>query len=180
MRNFTNLILAVLAVGLYACERDDSIRTYQAPREVAAQSPTTAPWTAPAGWVQDPPRQMRVATFRTSSEPDAAELIITRFAADNFGGMVDNINRWRNMVGLEPVKDESEQPVEKIAVSGREASVYDMTGPARDSAPSRRLRLAMVKVGTEVWFVRFTGTADAVQKNLPGFDEFLKSVRFEN
>lgn len=180
MQRFRHIVLSItLALSAGACERDEAIRTYQAPKEQAPTPPQqTAPsnpvlaWTVPDGWVQEGPRQMRVATFRTSSDPDAAELVITRFGADNFGGMLDNINRWRGMVGLEPVKDEKDQPAQRVTVAGNDAALFDMTGA------TRRLRLVMVPAGDTVWFFRLIGSAEAVQQNVDKLDEFLKSVKF--
>lgn len=180
--SFVALITIVLLAA--ACERGDEIRTYQAPKEQPAEAPQPAPvpdlptWTVPDGWVQDAARPMRVATFRTSSDPDAPELIITRFGAENFGGMLANINRWRGMVGLEPVKDEKDQPAEKITIDGNEAAQFDMTGPQADAQPAKRLRLAMVPVGDTVWFFRLIGAAQAVEKNVAAYDGFLQSIRF--
>lgn len=150
------------------------------PPETAPSAPVDATWTIPPGWTEQGPRPMRIATFRTADGPDAADLVVTKFAANSFGGMLDNINRWRGMVGLEPVKDEKEQPVEKITVGGHEGSQFDMTGPAKDGEPPRRLRLAMVRDGQTVWFFRLIGPADAVEQQLANFKTFLESVRFDS
>ncbi len=134
-------------------------------------------WEAPESWVQQPQRPMRFATFFTSQDPGAPEVVVSSFGA--FGTMKDNINRWRNMVGLAPVDDEKEQPVEKITVAGRDGALFDMTGKAQDAQPARRLLIAMVPAGESVWFFRMLGPADAVQQQRANFDAFLKSVRFE-
>lgn len=183
MNTFMHILF--LMIGLIGCDRDDQIRVYSAPKEappdVAQVSQTTLPspadapitWTIPPGWVQDPPRQMRVASFRTSNEPVAAEVVVSRFAAGNFGSILDNLNRWRNMVGLEPVDDAATHKPEKATVAGKDAEIYDIAGK------EKRLRVVMVPAGEQVWFFRLVGTTEAVGHELQSFNAFLQSVQFK-
>ena len=147
------------------------------PADAASPAKGQPRWDAPAAWVKQPDRPMRVATFLTSQDAGAPEVVVSSFGA--FGTMKDNINRWRNMVGLEPVTDEKEQAVEKITVAGQDGALFDMTGPAKDGQPAKRLVLAMVPHGESVWFFRMTGPADGVAAQNANFDSFLKSVRLE-
>jgi hypothetical protein len=179
----TFIYFTFMLMGLAGCDRDDQIRVYSAPKEAQAapMAQATQPaatdgeitWTLPAGWVQDPPKQMRVASFHTSNDPSSPEVVISRFAAGNFGTPLDNINRWRGMVGLEPVNDVSAHKAEKITLAGKDSEVFDIQGK------EKRLRIAMVPAGEQVWFFRLVGTSDEVAKQLDTFDAFLKSVQFK-
>jgi len=135
-------------------------------------------WDVPAGWVKQPDKPMRFATFRTSADPNAPEVIVSSFGA--FGTMLDNINRWRGMVGLEPIADEKQQPVERINVAGQDGALFDLTGPAKDGQPPKRLLIAMVPAGQTVWFFRMSGPADAVAAQKQNFGALLKSVKFQD
>jgi hypothetical protein len=132
-----------------------------------------ATWTAPSGWRLQPPKQMRIASYRTSDDANAPEVIVTRFAAGGFGSLVDNINRWRNMAGLAPVSDEKDQPYQKMTIAGADAQVYDLPGS------EKHVRVAMVPAGGQVWFFRLAGPKDAVAPQIPEFDAFLKTVQFK-
>jgi hypothetical protein len=134
-------------------------------------------WELPEGWVKQPDKPMRFATFRTSADANAPEVIVSSFGA--FGTMLDNINRWRGMVGLEPINDEKQQPVERIKLAGQDGALFDMSGPAKDGQPPRRLMIAMVPAGESVWFFRMSGPAEAVETQKSNFDALLKSVKFE-
>ena len=134
-------------------------------------------WDVPQGWLKQPDKPMRFATFRTSPDASAPEVVISSFGA--FGTMRDNINRWRGMVGLEPVGDEKEQAVEKIRIGGRDGALFVMTGPAKDGQPAKRLLIAMVPAGQTVWFFRMSGAADAVAAQKANFDALLNSVKFD-
>jgi hypothetical protein len=120
----------------------------------------------PEGWIQQPERPMRVATYKT---PGDAEVIVTRFGAQTFENKLDNINRWRNQVGLQPVTEVPE-PNEKITVRGAPASLYLFDGG------EKKQYVVVIERGADVWFVRFAGPAAAVDAQKKNFDSFLQTL----
>jgi hypothetical protein len=185
-------------------KKETQVRSYPAPKDTPATAPVAAPmdarpvgpaaqgqagaqaqslpltWTLPAGWTQDPqPRPMRVATVNVDANGNKGELIVTRFRTGGFGSVVDNLNRWRQQVGLPPVKDEKEVTPEKATVGGLDAKVYDFTGPAAGGNAARRNRVVVVETPAgDTWFFRFAGTADLVDNQRGNFDSLLQSVKF--
>jgi len=70
-----------------------SIRVTDDPR----QPPT---YKAPAGWKEQPARQMRLVTFAVGDGPSAPQAYIST----PFGGsLLENVNRWRDEVGAKRV-----------------------------------------------------------------------------
>jgi hypothetical protein len=128
-----------------------------------------ATWNIPAGWTQEPDKPMRVASFKAGD----AELIVTQFGKDNFGGALANINRWRGQAGLDQVTDENAASPQPTTVNNKPGKLYDFAGP------TNRVRVAMVEVGDDVWFFKLVGPTAAVAQQQPAFDEFLKSVSFK-
>lgn len=165
-------------------------------QEVAARSQAGPPaddstlpfeWTLPAGWQQDPqPRPMRVATVVVDSNGQRGELIVTRFRTGGFGSLVDNLNRWRQQVGLPPVADAGEVTPVQTTVGGAEAKVYDFAGvPAANQNAGgnvpKRNRVVMVETPAgDAWFFRFFGPADLVEAQQGAFESLLQSVKFTN
>ena len=47
---------------------------------------------------------MRVATLEVGKPPQVLEIVVSQFPGD-VGGILANVNRWRQQVGLEPVTD---------------------------------------------------------------------------
>jgi hypothetical protein len=202
---FTTATLVLAALLAAGCDnRETAVRSYSAPKDAttapsvgpslpansvaptaASADPLPLSWTLPPGWTQDPtPRQMRVATVNVESNGRRGELIVTRFRAGGFGSMVDNLNRWRQQVGLAPVTNESEVTPEKTTVAGAEAKVYDFTGastsPAANGNPAQRNRVVMVETPAgDAWFFRLHGPADLVENQRGSFDSLLQSVKFE-
>lgn len=148
--------------------------TAPAPAASAKPSDGSAKWNVPAGWQQQPDKPMRVATFRTSADAKAgSEIVISRFPS-NFGSILDNVNRWRNQVGLPPVTNESAVPPQKLAVGATQCDVYDIAGE------QQRIRVVLVPTpdGQTMWFFKMQGPLDAVAKDAATFDQFVQSVRF--
>ena len=180
-------------------DREAAIRSYSAPKD-AVVTPATGPaasqaaplaaeagaqdlpfkWTLPSGWKQDPqPRAMRVATVNVEADGKRGELIVTRFRAGGFGSLLDNLNRWRQQVGLEPLTDEKAATPETTKVGGVDAKVYDFTGPAAGGNPAKRNRVVMAQTSAgDVWFFRFNGPADFVESQKAAFDQLLQSIEF--
>ena len=83
----------------------------------AAPEPTPgATWTVPQDWQQEPQKPMRLASFTAGQ----AEVIVTQFGKDGFGGTLANINRWRGEAGLPGIADEKDSPAQAITVNGKE------------------------------------------------------------
>ena len=121
--------IAVLIALALACDRDESVHAYQAPKESSNSTSVTTnatPWKLPAGWERQPDQPMRVATFRAGD----AEVLITKFGAQSFASLLPNINRWRSQVGLPPVgEDEVGKSTRELEVGGIKATVVDLVGP---------------------------------------------------
>jgi hypothetical protein len=205
VRKLSAIVPAAALLGLLVlvgCDRRESeVRSYSAPKDsVPATAPVAAAamdarpvgpqaaqgqapalpltWTLPTGWQQDPQsRPMRVATVNVEANGKKGELIVTRFRTGGFGSMVDNLNRWRQQVGLPPVKDEKEVTPEKATVGGAEAKVYDFTGGEGAAAKRNRVVVAETPAG-DTWFFRFAGPADLVENQRGAFDSLLQSVKF--
>jgi hypothetical protein len=195
------LALSPLAAWCIGCDdRETAVRSYSAPKDPVV-APATGPaasqaaaplaeadgqdlpfkWTLPSGWKPDPqPRAMRVATVNVEADGKRGELIVTRFPAGRFGSLLDNINRWRQQVGLEPLTDEKAVTPESTKVGGVDAKVYDFTGPAAGGNPAKRNRVVMAQTPAgDVWFFRFNGPADFVESQKAAFDQLLQSIEFK-
>ena len=131
-------------------------------------------WTKPESWKQDEkPRAMRELTFFAGDEAPA-EIIVSRMGG-NFGGLLANINRWRQQVGLGPVDSEKDQPSTRMQLDNGAAAVFDMSGTG---ANGKRQIVVMTARNDGVWFFKILGPSGTVEKQKPAFDEFLKSVKF--
>jgi hypothetical protein len=177
--------------ALTAAEKENFIKWMQsvkpaaetapAPAAPAAVPPAAAPpgdgslgWQLPVGWTLVPATSsMRYATFGiTDADGAKAEMAITHFPGD-VGGDLENVNRWRQQVGL-PAVDAAGLAalVSKLTAGPKTISLIDVTGP------QNRLAAGLTRQGSDTWFFKLTGPDALVGAEKAKFTAFLESVRF--
>ena len=132
-------------------------------------------WTTPPGWREaTTSNPSRLATLEVSEGAQSAEVTITRFPGD-VGGLLPNINRWRGQIGLAPVTDTSQQPVEALEVDGVQAQLLDLQGAGE---ASQRMLVVLVTRGQFTYFVKMTGPGTLLGRERQHFLDFARSLRF--
>ncbi|UCE02237.1 MAG: hypothetical protein JSW67_13440 [Candidatus Latescibacterota bacterium] len=135
-------------------------------------------WTAPPGWEERPGNgSFRVVSFAVADAQGNAEVAITRFPGD-VGGLLANINRWRRQLGLAPVSDVSEQPLESMQVDAMPAQMVDLLGTGSDNDTRQRMLVVLVAHEGLTWFLKMTGPNAVLEKQKGTFLEFTRSVQF--
>lgn len=121
----------------------------------------------PAGWEVGPPRPIRIASFVIGG----IDLSVTRFPGG--GSPLDNVNRWRGQIQLEPIpEDQLEGAIERRQVGGREAYVTVLSGPEQG------ILAAGVMDGDNQWFFKAQGPSAEVAAQTENFRKFLDSIEF--
>jgi hypothetical protein len=116
---------------------------------------------------------MRYASFMASGENgEKADISVVTFPGDG-GSDLDNVNRWRQQIGLASV-DTSE--LSSVIVPLHSENISFSTTDLI-SANSRTLA-AWVRRDGRSWFFKMTGPNAAVEKEKPNFVRFLQSIRF--
>jgi hypothetical protein len=188
-------------IGVTGCDRDE-ITTYRAPKTPVHAHATPAPPTpspseqpiafdVPAGWRPSPTKQaMRYATFLAGPDDAAIEVAVSVFPGDA-GGVIANINRWREQIGLGKVTDIKQlpgaAPINNLGAPGVPpvtGVLLDMTGKSADGSPQRTiaalLRTELGAGGTgsdQTWFVKTSGKPEAIESIKDDVIAFAKSFR---
>src|SRR5262245_16052825 len=111
---------------LVGCDRDDEIRSYQAPKEApAAQRPgQPAPagtpvasdesptFTVPTGWKDLGAQSMRFAQFQVSADDPTALVTVVPLGRES-SDLLSNVNRWEGQIGAPPTRAEDLSKVAK-------------------------------------------------------------------
>ncbi len=196
-------VIGLAVVSLVACDNKSEIKVYRvskAPLEeagpdqqsampanapspsmpggmgatAAARNPTGSKikWAKPETWTDVPPSAMRYASFAAGSGDSKVDVSIVTFSGEG-GGDADNVNRWRQQIGLPPMTpaDVATQ-IEPLKSDGAEFSIVDIAGP------NARTLAAWTRRDGQVWFFKATGPSAAVEKEKPNFVKFVQSVRF--
>jgi hypothetical protein len=183
---------AVVAAG-GACDRQEGVRTYNAPKDpqaapapaVAAAAPGEAEggeihFDAPADWKPLGRTGMSVATYRVADNPPL-DLTVTPLPP-MAGEVLPNVNRWRGQLGLPPTNEaEVSKDVTPVKVAGQEGNLVDLTGPnpAPDGKPQQRMLAAIVPLGGRVWFFKLSGAAERVGPQKQAFETLVKSAHVD-
>lgn len=169
------LALSLLLVG---CQ-DDEIRVYEAPKAEAAPAeakPAPSPgmgWVVPQGWRQVPGAQpLRVATFIAGEADHRLEISVASFAGAA-GGILANVNRWREQIGLPPIDDATlaDQVTPLTTVGGRGFLVR----LAGTDLQHQVLAAILPEHGGATWFVKATGPAARLDQHGDALRSFAMS-----
>ena len=174
-------ILALgMLVALSACD-EEGVRARREPKAPAAPASPTQPqssssdvtWTLPPGWQSVPGSQpMRLATFRTGD--GSPEVSLSVFPADT-GGLLANINRWRNQLKLPPIEEaQLPQAVQASVDHGVRVALTHITGGENGQ---EMLGAIIVPGDGKTWFVKATSAAGPIAKLEPAFDAFAHSFK---
>jgi hypothetical protein len=129
-------------------------------------------WQMPPGWSEGPPSAMRYASFNAGGNNDKIDISVILFPGDG-GSDVDNVNRWRQQIGLPPMSEAAMTSQIGILRAG------DATFATVDIASANaRTLAAWTRRDGHIWFFKATGPNVAVEKEKQNFVKFVQSVRF--
>jgi hypothetical protein len=130
-------------------------------------------WKTPAGWTEVPASSMRYASFTTSdANGGKIDISVVTFPGDG-GSDADNVNRWRQQIGLPPV-DESGLTSNIVPLKSADITFSTIDIASTDT----RTLAAWTRRDGNTWFFKATGPSAAVEKEKAKFMQFIQSVRF--
>ena len=147
--------------------------------ESSASERPAVPWTVPAGWEEKPASGMRVASYGVK-RPDGRSVDISVVAmGGGAGGELENVNRWRDQIGLEPATEADLAGLRSIIPAGnRQVVMYELDGKKAvlDGKYPARTLAAIMPAGEMTVFFKITGESALVAEQKPQFLAWLKSV----
>jgi hypothetical protein len=167
-------------------------RTSELPPGHPPVSPHGAPAVAnitfqpPKTWPKNAPDEMRKANFVIADAGGEARVTVIDFpagAGPKIGDPLENFNRWRQQVGLQPVKQEELETVAtKVVIDGKPGHYSEMIPPEGNASgpqPPQATVAAMVSADEVIWFFKLTGDRELVARERDNFKAFLESVSFK-
>ncbi len=188
------MIPAMRAGALIASLALASCRSCSLPGKKIAPGPKQTAagmsFAAPADWALQPPRAMRVGTYRipaAQGDPEDAELGVFYFGPGQGGGVDANIDRWFNQF-VQPDGRQSQAVAHKDArtINGFPVTTVDLSGtylfsptpmsPEKTPKPNFRLLGAIVQAPEGNVFFKLTGPQKTVATAAAGFEALLASL----
>ena len=142
------------------------------PAPPASSDKSDIKWEVPPGWSPAPPAPMRYASFAVEKNGEKADISVVTFTGEG-GTDADNINRWRQQIGL-PAAEASALNAMIVPVTAGEIkfSTVDLAGE------TARMLVGWTRHGGRAWFFKVTGPKTVVEQEKATFIAFLQSVRF--
>lgn len=132
-------------------------------------------YTTPAGWKEGKQTQFSLRSFSAGEGREAVSITVTALAGPA-GGLLPNVNRWREQVGLRPwTAEQFGKESTPFMVAGSPAVLVDLAG----APEGKRIVGAVLSHDEQTWFFKMGGLVDAVGRQKTAFEAFVKSVRFE-
>ncbi len=146
----------------------------------ASQAPIASPgqpkWAVPEGWKETAGNQFSLAAFAVSDGKMSIKTTVSRAGGD----LLENLNRWRGQLGLEPwSKDEMTKSAKVLSVDDSDGTLVDFVGTdAKTKKPSCTIGV-IVQRSDSAWFFKLTGDVELAQREKAKFEAFVQSVKFE-
>jgi hypothetical protein len=129
----------------------------------------------PAGWRSIPPPTFAVAAFSVGEEEQNAVISVTPAS----GGLLANVNRWREQMGLPEVDEGAlDTLATKMKVAGRDGTLVEIIGQARLGQQKATYVVMVDEAPGATWFIKMTGDAAAAYREREKFLTFAQSLKF--
>jgi hypothetical protein len=143
---------------------------------LAGHDPSVLACQPPSGWRPARLGFMDKALYQVQDGEHQIEISV-RSAG---GRLLDNINRWRGQLQLDPINEEQlAAALEPITVDNQEGSYIEINGQPTAESPTA-IYGVVVDVGSSTWFVKLRGNAELARREKDKFLAFAESLRFKS
>jgi len=150
-------------------------------REPSPGAGSRPEWQVPLGWQEVPPTQMLLAKFvMPDKEEPKAEVTVSVFPGDA-GGVLQNVNRWRRQIKLNPVQEDSLQKMTtSLDLPEGKAILVDLTGENPTNGQPTRIIGAILSKGDRTWFYKLMGHEQIAEREKAAFIKFVQTATYPN
>lgn len=179
------LLPAILGIGLVGCGNPE-ITVYQVPKApqppaqaaAAPQPAQAAPsagvlWKVPPGWIEKPASGMRLASFEMPTADGKGDCSIITLAGDG-GGTLNNLNRWRSQLGLDPIPPSELDSAMSTRTGGfGDYSFFRIVNPEVDE---KAFLVSIIHTDRGALFVKLTASRRSIDSLTEPFQALSDSI----
>ncbi len=133
-------------------------------------------WIAPDDWEAQELSSMRLGSYLIPVGDETGDLSVIQLAGTG-GGRLNNLNRWREQVGLQTVEEDSPEAAGKTVSTSLGEIVYWKLAGETDEDPA--MLAAMLFGDQHVLYIKLTGNTMMINTLEDQYAAFLSSFRFE-
>jgi len=140
------------------------------PADAATAAPGVPQWIVPSGWKQTTPGPMVLASFDLPG--GNAKVTVSSLGGDG-GGLLLNVNRWRDQIALGPVSAaQLPEVTSELETAAGKATLVDLQGEGR-----RMLTLIVPHQGRS-WYYKALGETGVIDRERDAFLQFARSAQY--
>lgn len=175
---------------LTGCGREE-IRVYEIPKEAEdvsspflqapVQQQEALAWKTPEGWQEQQADGMRKASFSVETKEGPRLDVSVVSLGGAAGGLLSNVNRWRNQVGLKPITQESLQGnLKSLPIGDAQGSLVTIYGEEKtlEGKYAAGILAAILERQGKTWFFKMMGPVPGLRHEKKHFEAFLASVQW--
>jgi len=138
-------------------------------------------WALPDGWEERAPNSIRIANFGIEADP-AAECYLASLPGAA-GGLVANVNRWREQMGLQAMPEVDIRAMPQKKMLGRNATFIDIEGEftgmgGGGTTAGYRMLGFLLELPQVSLFLKMTGPAATLEHERENFMALAASLQF--
>ena len=172
---------ACLLLALTACEQE--MKTYRLAKVDASLTPSInessadLSWMKPEGWTYLPASGMRLCTYIVEETPiEDLDISVTRLPGA-VGNMVDNVNRWRGQIQLDPWSvEEVNQHLMQLPWSEDFEAIQVISIGEDEPESTKSMLVAVVPLGKEKYFFKVVGEKGPVSLQRNAFLQLVQTI----
>jgi hypothetical protein len=126
-------------------------------------------WQLPSNWAADPKASSMVAAAYDAANSEGGGRVTVTLLTNDGGGLLANINRWRQQVGLPPVEKVEQQPLTDLGAGSVLVNLVSADGAKGMSA-------AIIGSREQTWFFKLTGSAKGIETERQQFERMVRVV----
>jgi hypothetical protein len=145
--------------------------------------PTGFAWDLPEGWTELPKSQFRQGNFRVPGTENVDAYLSV--LPGGGGGLLANVNRWRNQMSLPPISMSELEKAPKVRMLGRQATFVELDGTFTSMGGGgkktgyRLIGLIVLDGQGRAVTMKLVGPAAEVEKGRDAFMGLCRSLRPE-
>lgn len=178
-------LFAIMTIaGLFvACgSGDKTIEVYTIKKETPKPAPVAAPpkatglqWDVPSNWQETPASAMHLAAYNVPIEgaESPASLTLMTLPGDG-GGLLMNVNRWLNQLGLAPVQASDLSALGEA--HDAKIGPFSLFTFKNEASPEKAFLVSVYQTSSQTHFVKLIAPMASLESLKPVFLEFCQTV----
>lgn len=146
-----------------------------APMMAAANAGTESnlTWNTPEGWVEEPAKGLRLASFHDRANPKDIDVSIVPLGGSLAGGLESNLKRWLGQINVQV----SDEQLKSFMQSSKD-NVFDFSQLQKGQKPATKsMMVSIISLLDRTVFLKMAGSIEAIGRNKFKFMDLAKTIQ---